>query len=150
VPIPTYGEAPVTPASDLQGVDLAGRPVEIDLLASGGWTLVLFLSARCDGCLTIWEALADPVGSGLVSDEVVVVVTRDSAVDDPQELSRLAPSAATVVMSSQAWAAYRVQGPPFFALVDGRPEAASTVATEGVAWAVPQIAADVARARARS
>lgn len=49
----------------------------------------------------------------------------------------------TVVLSGSAWTAYRVHGPPFFALVHrGR------VLTEGVAWSVEQVAEDVRRARA--
>jgi hypothetical protein len=134
-------------AGDVEGVDLEGRRVQVAVVGSGQWTLLVFLSAGCHGCLPIWEALADPVGSGLATDEVVVAVTRDPEIDDPASLRPLVPAGTHVVMSSTAWAAYRVQGPPFFALVDGRAGAGPTVATEGVAWAVEQIGADVSRAR---
>ncbi|HVX20043.1 MAG TPA: hypothetical protein VHB02_01705 [Acidimicrobiales bacterium] len=50
-----------------------------------------------------------------------------------------------VVMSEAAWSAYRVQGPPFFVLVDGT---ADRVVTEGVAWGVGQVADHVRAARA--
>ena len=49
-----------------------------------------------------------------------------------------------VVMATAAWSAYRVQGPPFFVLVDGT---ADQVVTEGVAWGVSQIAEHVRSAR---
>ncbi len=150
VPVPTYRDQPATVASDVEGVDLDGRPVRVAAVGRGQWTLLVFLSAGCDGCRAIWAALADPVGSGLTTDEVVVAVTRDPGVEDPAPLRALLPAGARVVMSSAAWAAYRVQGPPFFALVDGGARAGSKVATEGVAWAVEQIGADVARARGRA
>lgn len=149
VTVPTYRDHAATVGSDLSGVDLGGRPVEIAVAGNGRWTLLVFLSAGCDGCRPIWQALADPVGSGLVTDELVVAVTRDPAVDDPGALRALAPRAARVVMSSAAWASYRVQGPPFFVLVDGRGGPGTPVATEGVAWGIAQIAADVGRARQR-
>jgi len=150
VPIPTYLDAPITPVANLRGVDLEREPVRVEVVGSGHWTLLVFLSADCTGCLPIWEALADPAGSGLAKNEVVVAVTRDPGTDDPEVLRSLVPTGATVVMSDDAWSAYRVQGAPFFALIDGRADAPSTVATEGVAWAVEQIAADVARARGRT
>ena len=147
VPVPTYRDHPATASRDLVGVDLDGRWVEVAVVGRGHWTLLVFLSSDCTGCVPIWEALADPVGSGLATDEAVVAVTRDPGVDDPASLRALAPPNAVVVMSSVAWADYRVQGPPFFALVDG--PGGGRVATEGVAWAVEQIAADVGRARRR-
>jgi hypothetical protein len=150
VPVPTFRDHPATPASNFEGLDLDGQPVEVAVVGSGHWTLLIFLSTTCDGCLAMWEALGDPVGSGLATDEVVVAVTRDPGVDDPASLRAVAHGALRVVQSSAGWEAYRVQGPPFFALVDGSAGAGTTVATEGVAWAVEQIAADVARARGRA
>lgn len=51
-----------------------------------------------------------------------------------------------LLLSEEAWRRYRVLGPPFFVLVD--PD--GTVATEGVAWAVEQVAGEVCRAVRRS
>jgi len=99
------------------------------------------------GVLAGCSSLRDPVASGLATDEKVVAVTRDPGVDDPASLMAVVPTKVRVVQSSGGWDAYRVQGPPFFVLVDGSAGAGTTVATEGVAWAVEQIAADVARAR---
>jgi len=168
VPVPTYRDRPATLAEDVSGVGVGGEPVEVAVLGTGRWTLLIFLSTGCQGCLPIWEALADPVRGGLVTDELAVVITRDPDQEDVEELRSLAPGEVPLVMSSTTWAAYRVQGPPFFALVDGRSIATDVegrsgvtdgdtaggvgvrVATEGVAWAVAQIADDVRRAKARS
>ncbi|HEX3946964.1 MAG TPA: hypothetical protein VHW47_04630, partial [Acidimicrobiales bacterium] len=145
VPVPTYRDRPATPVNDLAGVDLAGAPIDIRVLDTGHWTLLVFLSSGCDGCRELWTALADPAGSGLTTDETVVAVTHDPAHEDLPAVRRLAPPATApapgrVVMSSRAWSAYRVQGPPFFVLVDG---AADRVVTEGVAWGVAQVAEHV-------
>lgn len=158
VPIPTYRDQPSTPASDVAGVDLNGSPTSVPVLGTGHWTLLLFLKANCDGCRDLWEALADPVAAGLVTDEHVVALTRDPGDDDLGLLRELAPAGARVVMSTDAWRAYRVQGPPFFVLVDGRqpaPDApqgaeAPRIVTEGVAWGIASIAGYVASARGRS
>jgi hypothetical protein len=156
VPVPTYRDQPSTLAVDVSGVSLGGEPVEVPVLHTGRWTLLVFLSSSCHGCHQIWEVMADPVGSGLVTDELVVAVTRDPEHEDIGALRSLAPGTVPVVMSSAAWADYRVQGPPFFALVDGSDAvggddgAVVRVATEGVAWGVSQIADDVRRARART
>ena len=118
MPVPTYRDQPATLAVDVSGVGLGGEPVDVRLV-TGRWTLLLFLSTGCQGCHQIWEVMADPVGNGLVTDELVVA---DHPRPRPQDLAALARSSRPdipVVMSSAAWAAYRVQGPPFFALVDG-------------------------------
>ena len=113
-------------------------------MGTGHWTLVLFLGPGCDGCRPLWEALADPRAAGLCTDEAVVAVARSGA--DPDALRALAPAGARVVVSDAAWRAYRVQGPPFFALIDGT--GPPRVATEGVAWGIDQVAGYVAGARA--
>ncbi len=151
VPIPTYRDRPATPASDLAGVDLDGRAVDVRVLGTGRWTLLVFLSSHCDGCRPLWDALADPTGSGLATDERVVAITHGPDGEDVAALRALAPARTTggeaspaVVMATAAWSAYRVQGPPFFVLVDG---GGGRVVTEGVAWGVSQIAEHVCLAR---
>ena len=121
------------------------------MLGTGRWTLLVFLSSHCDGCRPLWDALADPVASGLAGDEQVVALTHGPDHEDVVALRALVPVGATgaeappvVVMATAAWSAYRVQGPPFFVLVDG---AADRVVTEGVAWGVSQIAGHVQMAR---
>lgn len=148
VPIPARTRPRPGTADDLVGTDLDGNPAAITVAASGRSTLLLFLSSGCDGCRPLWAATADPQDAGLVrpGGERVVVVTRDAATEDLVELRALAGAGAAVVMSSDAWASYGVHGPPFFCLVEG---VNGRVATEGVAWGVQQVAADVSRARAR-
>jgi hypothetical protein len=149
VPVPTFRDSPATPVADLSGTDLDGGPVHLAVSGVGRWTLLLFLSTGCQGCLDFWAALDDPGGSGLVGDELAVAVTRDPDCEDVAALRGLATGGVPLVMSSSAWDDYRVQGPPFFVLVDGTGESrpGKRVATEGVAWSVAQVSADVRRAR---
>ncbi|MGH9083801.1 MAG: TlpA family protein disulfide reductase [Acidimicrobiales bacterium] len=143
VPVPARRDAPPGPASDLVGTDLAGNPVTVSLEAGDGRALLVFVSSGCDGCRPFWPAAANPSTLGIPPGEPVVLVTHDRRDEDPAALARLVCDPAGVVMSNDAWRAYRVQGPPFFALVD---RSAGRVVTEGVAWAVAQVAADVRRA----
>ncbi len=144
VPVPTHRGTPSTLAADFDGTDLDGRPVHLSVTCPSTWTLLVFLSSGCDGCRDVWAALADPVASGLTTDERVVAVVRGR--DDVAALRELAPPSVEVVRSDAAWRAYRVQGPPFFALVEG---GNPRVSTEGVAWGFDQIAGAVRHARAR-
>ena len=154
VPVPTYRDRPATPASDVSGTDLAGSPVEVGVLGTGRWTVLVFLSSSCDGCADFWEAAADPRAAGLTTDEALVVVTHGPDYEDVAAVVRLAPQdpppasplggAALVVMSESAWSTYRVQGPPFFVLVDG---CSDRVVTEGVAWGVRQVGEHLRSAR---
>lgn len=129
----------------MDGVDLDGVRRRVPVATGTGRVLLLFLSSSCDGCAPFWPVAADPARLGLSEGERVVVVGRDPAAEDLVALGHLVDRSATVVLAGAAWQAYRVQGPPFFALVDP----AVGVVTEGVAWAVGQVAADVARVGAR-
>jgi hypothetical protein len=170
VTVPTYRDQPATIATDPTGSGLDGQPRNVPVVGTGRWSLLLFLSSRCDGCRQFWEALGDPVGSGLTTDETVVVVTRDPGEEEVAAVRGLAMGSVPVVMSTATWSAYRVQGPPFFSLVDGgvgvgSPDVPASplsgvepskadgrgplVTTEGVAWSVQQVADDVRRARSR-
>lgn len=152
VPVPT-GKSPL-PAADVDGCDLLGRPQRLRLQnRDGRWTLLLFLGSRCDGCFPFWPSAAAPEALGLESGDAAVIVTRAPANEDTVALADLVARGRTgegvetpagLFMSDQAWDAYQVHGPPFFVLVDGE-----KVATEGVAWGVEQVAADVARVRQR-
>ncbi len=143
VPVPTYRGQPSTRSADVTGRDLFGRSASIAVTAPGSATLLLFLSSSCQGCRPLWEAAAEPGHWGLPRDAGVVVVTRAGDHEDVEALRGLALPGAVVVMSDDAWRAYRVQGAPFFSLVVGRHP---LVVTEGVAWGVAQVAADVGRA----
>lgn len=142
VPVPG-AVRPAGPVADLTGCGPSGEPVRVGFGRGAPRTLLLFLSTDCDGCRPFWSAATGPPAAlGLRAEDRVVVVTRDPGREDPSAVARSAPGA-TVVMSSAAWDDLRVSGPPFYALVgpDGR-----EVATEGVAWAVEQVAGEVERA----
>lgn len=135
------------PVVDVEGTDLWGRAVRAELATPGRWTLLLFLGSRCDGCAPFWGAAGAPGSLGLSATDHVRIVTRDAGVEDAAAVRALLAglrAAALAVMSTPAWRAYGVLGPPFFTAVDG-----AAVRSEGVAWSVDQVAADVARARRR-
>ncbi len=139
-------------AANVSGTDIEGRPVSVRLVTPGAWTLLLFLSSHCDGCAPFWRAVQDAPSLGLDEGDAAIVVTHDLEREDRPAIARaLAPSGpgpsgpagpTAIVMSSGAWRTYGVHGPPFFVLVDGE-----MVATEGVAWSIAQVRADVGRAR---
>jgi hypothetical protein len=143
VQVPRYlGPRPTT-ASALTGLSPQGRPVEAAF--SSGWTLLLFLSTTCDGCLELWAAFADrktPIDDDLAA----VLVTKPASDESTDEVVRLAGST-TVVMSESAWLDYEVHSGPFFVIVDGRTR---RIASEGVAWSVEQMAAAFAAVRTRA
>ncbi len=139
VQVPRFlGPRPTT-ARAVAGVTPNGEPIEA--APSGGWTLLLFLSTTCDGCLDLWESFADqkvPFADELA----VVVITRPD--ERAEEVARLAGST-RVVMTETAWSDYEVHSGPFFVVVDGR---SGQIATEGVAWSVEQVSSALAAARA--
>jgi len=144
VSVPTYRDQPAVIAADLRGVGLDGSPLSHEVLGTGRWTLLFFLSSGCQGCLEIWDALHRRNAGGMATDEDVVAVTRGMNTENVDELGLLAPEGVPVLMSDEAWSSYRVEGPPFFVLVDG---SSDRVVTEGVAWGVSQVAGHVRRAR---
>jgi hypothetical protein len=142
-PIPTDRRR--GPARDLEGVDPSGAPLSIIVVGATAPVLLLFLSAACVGCRDLWEGLSD-FRAGLPDPCRLAVVTRSPGDEDASAvmtLARCAAEAATeafaggsdspvpVVMSTVAYRDYRVDGPPFYAVVG--PEA---VLGEGVAWGV--------------
>jgi hypothetical protein len=122
----------------ITGVSTAGEPVTYSL--ADRWTLLIFLSTTCDGCQELWDDCAEPQHSVLPADLARLVVARAS--EEPADiLSR--GRGARVVLSDAAWSDYGVHSGPFFILIEG----GRSVATEGVAWSLDQIAGaiDVAR-----
>jgi hypothetical protein len=63
----------------------------------------------------------------------VVFVTRGPESETAAAVDELVQPGTTVVMSTQAYADYRVAGPPFLAVVAG-----GAVQTEGVAWGIEE------------
>ncbi len=141
-PIPS-GRERLGPAADIEGVDLAGLAVRHRLSGPGApaWTLVLFLSGSCQGCLELWPLLTP----GAVAPEVAVVAVARSRAEDPASLRALAPPGGQVVLSDRAFSDFGVQGAPFLVVASGsRP----TLVRESVAFGSEQVRAEVAAARA--
>jgi hypothetical protein len=153
VPVPTGTSR--LPAVDVEGWDLAGTRRTVRVASPGRWTLLLFLGSHCDGCAPFWKLPGRAEECGLGPNDAVIVVTRGPKDEQPEALATITGTAALadrparapggLVMSDGAWAAYRVHGAPFFVLLDG-----VSVVSEGVAWSVGQVSADVARARLRA
>ena len=136
-PIPTYTDHPTTTPHDIVGVTPDGVPCRIDVVEAAAPVLLLFLSAGCLGCRDLWEGLAE-LHAGLAGAARLAVVTRGPGEESPEAITALAGTAPgtpglDVVMSTEAYRDYRVQGPPFLTVA-----AADGVRTESVAWGLEQ------------
>ena len=135
-PIPTYTDRPSTRPHDVDGVGPDGAALGVEVEEAADPVLLLFLSAGCLGCRDLWEGLPE-LRDGLGGVSRLAVVTRSPGEEDPAAIAALADGAAEagidVVMSSTAFADYRVAGPPFLVVA-----AADAVRTESVAWGLDQ------------
>lgn len=125
-----------TPAFDIAGTTLAGEPVKVGA-RNGTNTLLAFLTSGCNSCVPLWQGLELSVRPRIAGDPRIVVVTKDSSHESPSRLRELAPGGVTIVMSSEAWDLYGVQGSPYFIYVDGE---SGRIRGEGTATAWPQVA----------
>ena len=127
--------APADVAPDVAGATLDGDAVKLSLAPGGPSTLLAFLGSGCESCGALWKALGEepevPGGAR------VIVVTKDTSHESPSRLGAPAPDGVPLVMSSAAWADYRVPGSPYFILVDGP---SGLVRGEGAATGWDQIA----------
>ncbi|HVR77969.1 MAG TPA: hypothetical protein VMS99_06200 [Acidimicrobiia bacterium] len=103
------------PSNDISGVDPNGSPVSVSLERRSGETLLAFLSTGCASCQVFWEEFASR--SDLPARPIIV--TKGPAAESPAKVGQLAPSQVRVVMSDDAWDAFRVPLTPYFMLVDG-------------------------------
>ncbi len=143
-PVPLHrGHSPVV-AADIDGRTLAGRRTTIAVAGPGRHTLLLFLSAHCDGCTPLWQLVRCPESHGLAGVRVVAVVD-PSTWRQRVAIGRRAGAAGwrSVVRSGAAFTSYRVHA-PFFVVVDGD---GPSVAIEGVAWDPVDVVHHVDRAR---
>ncbi len=87
-----------------------GSPVRVDL--SDGRRVLYFMTSSCRPCLALWPHLAP--GD--------LVVTPSPSTESRRKVASLAPAGVTVVMSSDAWFAFRPGPAPWrVVLVDGTP-----------------------------
>jgi hypothetical protein len=131
-PVPTYRDHPATTPHDVVGVDPFGAPRAIAIVGVTEPVLLLFLAAACLGCADLWAGL-DQVRAGLPDRVRLAVVTQGPESEDPRLIADLGTSGTETVMSAQAFADYRVTGPPFLVVADGL-----EVRTEGVAWGIEE------------
>jgi hypothetical protein len=125
-----------TPAFDVSGRTLSGDPIQVGVRESRSNTLLAFLSSGCATCVRFWEAFGADRRPPMPGGARLVIVTKDASHESPSKLRGLAPSDVAVVMSTEAWDAYRVPLSPYFIYVDGT---TSEVAGEGSAGAWPQV-----------
>lgn len=105
-------------ATEISGETLAGAPVKLQFGAGSQPTLLAFMGSGCHACGPLWDELRHepvptPAGARLV------VVTKGPERERLARLLKLAPAAADVVMSTQAWSDFSVSATPHFILVKG-------------------------------
>lgn len=109
-----------TLAHELAGMTLDGDALKVAFGPSSPPTLLAFLSSGCGVCESFWRdlrvgpALPDPVRSLRV-----VALTKDPSHESPARLRELAGEQLQVMMSTAAWAAYRIPAAPYFVYVEG-------------------------------
>jgi hypothetical protein len=106
------------PAIDIAGVDPAGAPVTFAVAGVEHRTLLAFLSSTCLTCRGFWEAFADRRLS-VPGRARLLIVAKGLDAESPATIRKLAPSSVHTVLSSSAWADYRIPAAPYFVLVDG-------------------------------
>jgi len=136
---PTHLTAPEraagAPAVDVAGVDPSGSPVTFAVAGVEHRTLLAFLSSTCLTCRGFWEAFADRRLS-VPGQARLLIVTKSVEAESPSAIRKLAPSGVHTVLSSAAWADYRIPVAPYFVLVDG---ATGAVIGEGAAATWDQV-----------
>ena len=124
IPAPPDGPAPLpdpvpgAPAADLSGVTPTGESVLVRTTGMTTDTVAVFLSSGCSTCQRFFTDLADRWLS-LPPRTRVVIVTKGPEEESPSAILEVAPSGVDLVMSSQAWADFRVPGSPYVVAVDG-------------------------------
>lgn len=116
-------------APSISGITPDDEAVALSPGTSGQDTLLAFLTTGCTTCAPFWAALAEspvtPTGAR------VVVVTRGPGDESVGAARAMGRGRIDVVMSSEAWEAYRVPGAPYFVQVDGRTGRVSGEGTAG-------------------
>jgi hypothetical protein len=85
----------------IEGIALDGSAIRVDL--SSGRRVLHFLTSSCRPCRAVWPHLGP----------ADVAVTPGPATESRQDVAALAPAEATVVMSSEAWFAFRAGPAPW-------------------------------------
>lgn len=109
------GKAPLGAVS---GVDPGGAATSASLEHGKGETLLAFLSTGCASCRVFWSELGIDTQMPTPTTRPVIV-TKGNASESPAKVAELAPNQVRVIMSDEAWDAFKVPLTPYFMLVDG-------------------------------
>lgn len=105
-------------AHDISGSNVDGGAVRVAVTGTRHNTLVAFLSSGCLTCRDFWETFAGDLE--LPGENTrLVIVTQGPESESPSSVKALAPAHITTLMSSQAWADYKIPVSPYFLLVEG-------------------------------
>lgn len=106
------------PSDQLTGVDPTGAAVSLSLRpGTEDGTLLAFLTTGCASCRVFWEELANEPDMPSPGTRPIVV-TKGVEAESPSKVRELAPRGMTVVMSDDAWDAFKVPLTPYFLLLD--------------------------------
>ena len=114
---PTRRSTGQTPVAAISGVTLDGEARSFALTESRGFILAAFLSSGCSTCKAFWSSFDKELD--LPHPDIrPVIVTKDASEESASDLRTLAPRDIPMVLSSDAWDAFRVPGTPYFQLID--------------------------------
>jgi hypothetical protein len=106
------------PTETITGVDVRGSATTVSLTHARGETLLAFLSSGCASCRVFWKELAGSPAMPTTSTRPIIV-TKGPESESPSKIGELAPAEVALVMSDEAWDAFRVPVTPYFMLVSG-------------------------------
>lgn len=124
------------PAPDLVGETLRGEPLVVGMRPGSSDVLLAFLSSGCLTCQAFWGDLRDGRAPTIPNGGRLVVVTKDRDHESPAKLRDWEPRDVPLLMSGEAWEAYKIPSSPYFVLVDG---ASATIYGEGSATSWDQV-----------
>ena len=104
---------------DLAGVTPGDEAVHVGIVGARQSTLLAFLSSGCLTCGGFWETFAGTDRLAVPGRARLAIVTKGPEAESASRIRELAPSAHPVVMSTEAWLAYKVPATPYFVYVDG-------------------------------
>lgn len=126
-----------TGAHDLAGLLPDGSATAVGVTGTDHTTLLAFLSSGCGTCSDFWRAFASRDEAGLPGEDTrLVIVTKGPDNESPSAVQSLSPPGVTTIMSTEAYADYRVPVSPYFILVDGP---SSRIIGEGAAASWSQV-----------
>ncbi len=129
-PDPVMPRSTQTGTFDLLGTTPGGDSMAFGVVGAAENTLLAFLSSGCLTCAGFWEAFSDGKRLSVPGKARLVVVTKGPDKESPSRVAELASPSVPVVMSSEAWEAYRVPVAPYFIYIDG---ASQRIVGEGAA-----------------